>query len=145
MRRLFLSGLLLFLAACASAPPTNTPATPAVPAAPVIPATQALVHVYRRAIPLGPVTLSIYDGAVLVGSLTSGTWFQYLADPGPRSLKAVGPGAGSIPHAATFRAGQEYYFMVYFLGNQDTGNATITQVDAATAQAALASLKPANP
>jgi hypothetical protein len=103
------------------------------------------VHFYRRAIPLGPATLSIYDGQTLVGALTSGTWFQYQADPGPRSLKAIGPGAGSIPHATSFRAGQEYYFMVYFLGNQDVGNATITQVDAATAQAALASLKPANP
>jgi hypothetical protein len=35
--------------------------------------------------------------------------------------------------------------MVYFLGSQDNGNATITQVDAATAQAALVTLKPANP
>jgi len=132
-------GLLLLLAACASTPPVSAPS------APTVESTKALVHVYRRAIPLGPATLSIYDGQTLVGTLTSGTWFQYLADPGPRSLKAIGPGAGSIPHATSFRAGQEYYFMVYFLGNQDTGNATITQVDAATAQAALSTLKPATP
>jgi hypothetical protein len=118
---------------------------PSTPPAPAVPATQALVHIYRRAIPLGPATLSIYDGAALVGGLTSGTYLQYQAEPGPRSLKAVGQGAGSIPHATTFRAGQEYYFMVYFLGNQESGNATITQVDAATAQAALTSLKPATP
>jgi len=134
--------LLLLLAACASAPPVTTPSAPA---APTVPADKALVHMYRRAIPLGPGILSIYDGNALVGSLTSGTYFQYLADPGPRSLQAIGQGAGSIPHAASFRAGQEYYFMVYFLGDQDTGNATITQVDTATAQAALASLKPAAP
>lgn len=139
MRKIVL-GLLLLLAACASAPPPVV-----IPSAPAVPATKAMVHFYRRAIPLGPATLSIYDGQTLVGSLTSGTYFQYLADPGPRSLKAVGPGAGSILHATSFRAGQEYYFMVYFLGNQDTGNATVTQVDAATAQAALATLKPATP
>ena len=142
MRRLVVLGLLLLMAACASAPPATTPAAPTAPA---FPPTKALVHVYRRAIPLGPATLSIYDGAALVGSLASGTYFDYQADPGPRSLKAVGAGAGSIPHATTFRAGQEYWFMVYFLGDQDTGNATITQVDAATAQAILATLKPAAP
>jgi hypothetical protein len=131
---------LLLLAACAS-----HPVAPSAPAIPVSPPDKAMVHVYRRAIPLGPATLSVYDGQTLVGRLISGTYFQYLADPGPRSLKAVGLGAGSIPHATSFRAGQEYYFMVYFLGNQDTGNATITQVDAATAQAVLASLKPATP
>ena len=141
MRKIAL-GLLLFLAACASAPPVTTPAAPS---APVVPATKALVHMYRRAIPLGPAVLSIYDGNAVVGSLTSGTYFQYLADPGPRSLQAIGKGAGTIPHATTFRAGQEYWFMVYFLGSQDTGNATITQVDAATAQTALATLKPAAP
>ena len=135
-------GLLLFLAACASAPPVTPPPAPATPA---VPADKALVHFYRRAIPLGPATLSIYDGNILVGSLPSGTYFQYLADPGPRSLKAIGQGAGTIPHATTFRAGQEYWFMVYFLGSQDTGNATITQVDAATAQVALSALKPASP
>ena len=129
----------MLLAACASAPPLTTPSAPAVPA------DKALVHVYRRAIPLGPNDLSIYDGQALVGTLASGTWFQYLADPGPRSLKAIGSGTGSIPHATSFRAGQEYYFMVYFLGNQESGNATITQVDAATAQSVLASLKPASP
>jgi hypothetical protein len=139
MRRLVLVGLALFLAACATTPPATTPAAPAKAS------TQATVHIYRRAIPLGPVTLSIYDGDALVGSVASGTYFQYLADPGPRSLKAVGPGAGSVPYATSFRAGQDYYLMVYFLGNQDTGNATITQVDTTTAQAALASLKPANP
>lgn len=141
MRKLVF-GLLLLLAACASAPPVTTPSAPPAPA---VPAGKALVHVYRRAIPLGPAVLSIYDGSVFVGTLTAGTYFQYLADPGPRSLQAIGQGAGSIPHATTFRAGQEYWFMVYFLGSQDTGNATITQVDAATAQAALAALKPANP
>ena len=142
MRKIYLSvGLLLFLAACASAPPPVA----TTPPAPAVPATKAIVHFYRRAIPLGPTTLFIYDGQTLVGSLVSGTYFQYEADPGPRSLKAIGSGAGSIPHAASFRAGQEYWFMVYFLGSQDSGNATITQVDAATAQAALSTLKPANP
>jgi hypothetical protein len=142
MRKLDLGlGLLLFLAACASAPPPV--ATPS--ALPAAPPTQAVVHLYRRAIPLGPATLSIYDGATLVGALQSGTYLNYLAAPGPRSLKAIGPGAGTIPHATSFRAGQEYYFMVYFLGNQQSGNATITQVDADTARAALATLKPAAP
>lgn len=134
MRKIAL-GLLLFLAACASVPPV----------APAAESTKALVHVYRRAIPLGPVSLSIYDGAALVGTLQSGTYFQYLADPGPRSLKAIGPGTGSIPYATSFRAGQDYYFMVYFLGNQDSGSATITQMDAATAQAALGNLRPTGP
>lgn len=142
MRKLVF-GLLLFLAACASAPPAVV--APSAPATPAVPAGKALVHLYRRAIPLGPATLSIYDGPTLVGTLTSGTYFQYQADPGPRSLKAIGPGAGTIPYATSFRAGQEYWFMVYFLGNQESGNATITPVDAATAQAALLPLKPANP
>jgi len=138
MRKLVFGSLLL-LAACATTPPVTTPAVPPTPS------TKAVVHIYRRAIPLGPTTLSIYDGNALVCSLASGTYFQYLADPGPRSLKAVGQGAGSVPYATSFHAGQDYYLMVYFLGDQDTGNATITQVDAATAQAVLATLKPANP
>jgi hypothetical protein len=142
MRRLGLC-LLLFLSACATAP--RQPAVPPAAPVPAIPAGKAVVHIYRRAIPLGPASVSIYDGNVLVGTLPVGTYFDYYADPGPRSLRVVGGGPGSLPYATSFRAGQTYYFMVYFLGNQDKGDASFAPVDAATAIGQMASLKPSSP
>jgi|GEM_PF-3124754 len=141
MRRLGLC-LLLFLSACATAP--QKPAVPAAPL-PAIPAGKAVVHIYRRAIPLGPSSVSIYDGNVLVGTLPVGTYFDYYADPGPRSLRVVGGGTGSLPHAANFAAGQTYYFTVYFIGNQDKGDASLAPMDAATAIGQMAPLKPSAP
>lgn len=145
MRRLWLP-LLLLLGACATQAPMPAP-SPAPPAttAPAIPAGKAYVHLYRRAIPLGPAVLSIYDSGRSVGGLRSGTYLNYYADPGARSLKAVGPGAGSLPYATTFKAGQTYYFMVYFLGDQAKGDASIAPVDAATAAHEMAALKLAAP
>jgi hypothetical protein len=101
-----------------------------------------VVHIYRREIPFGPANLSIYDGQTLVGVLAVGTYVEYYADPGPRSLKVIGTGAGNIPYATSFRAGQDYYLMIYFLGDQDKGDASLAPVDAATAIGQMASLKP---
>jgi hypothetical protein len=145
MRRLSLLFLSL-LAACASQPPAPAPIpAPAAATAPAIPAGKAAVHIYRRAIPLGPAVLSIYDGSSLVGGLRSGTYLDYYADPGARSLKASGPGASSIPYATTFKAGQSYWLVVYFLGDQARGDASLAPVDAATAEKQMAGLKPADP
>ncbi len=139
MRRLGLC-LLLFLSACATAP--QQPAVPPTAPVPAIPAGKAVVHIYRRAIPLGPVSVSIYDGNVLVGTLPVGTYFDYYADPGPRTLRVVGGGPGTLPRATSFSAGQTYYFMVYFLGDQDKGDANFAPMDAATAIGQMAPLKP---
>jgi len=148
MRR-YLICLLLLLSACATRPQAPVtapvPAAPAAPAAPSIPPGKAEVHIYRRAIPLGPTVLSIYDGARSLGALPVGTYIQYYADPGPRSLKAVGQGSSSIPYATTFVAGHSYYFSIYFLGDQQSGNASLAPVDAAKATAQLAALKPSSP
>jgi len=149
MRR-YLICLLLLLSACATRPQAPVtapvPAAPAAPAAPSIPPPgKAEVHIYRRAIPLGPTVLSIYDGARSLGALPVGTYIQYYADPGPRSLKAVGQGSSSIPYATTFVTGHSYYFSVYFLGDQQSGNASLAPVDAAKATAQLAALKPSSP
>ena len=138
MRRFALS-LLLLLSACALAP--QAPA----PGAEVTPAGKAAVHIYRRTLPFSPANISIYDAGRQVGTLQSGTYLDYLADPGPRSLKALGAGAGSIPYATSFRAGQTYYLMVYFLGDQIKGDASLMPVDPTTALAQIASLKPASP
>jgi hypothetical protein len=142
--------LLLLLSACAtqapiSPPPSPPPAPaprPAAPSAPAIPEGKAAVHLYRRALPMGPAILSIYDAGHPVGTLKSGTYLDYYADPGPRSLKALGPGAGSIPYATSFRAGQDYYFLVYFLGSQEKGDTNVVPVDATTATRQMAALKP---
>jgi len=142
MRRLGLC-LLLFLSACATAP--HQPSGPSGPPLPAIPAGKALVHIYRRALPFGPAELSIYDGNVLVGVLPVGSYVDYYADPGPRSLRIVGGGPGSLPHAASFNAGQTYYFMIYFIGDQDKGDASLAPMDAATAIGQMASLKPSGP
>jgi hypothetical protein len=142
MRRLGFC-LLLFLSACATAP--QQPAVPPAAPIPAIPVGKAVVHIYRRAIPLGPASVSIYDGNVLVGTLPVGTYFDYYADPGPRSLRIVGGGPGSLPRATSFTAGQTYYFMVYFLGNQDKGDASFAPTDAVTAIGQMASLKPSGP
>lgn len=148
MRR-YLICLLLLLSACATRPQapvtTPVPATPSTSAAPSIPAGKADVHIYRRAIALGPAALSIYDGARPLGTLSVGTYIQYYADPGPRALKAVGQGSGNIPYATTFVAGRSYYFSVYFVGDQQHGNASVAPVDAAKAAEQMASLKPATP
>ena len=142
MRRLGLC-LLLLLSACATAP--QRPPVPVAAPVPAIPAGKAVVHIYRRNLPFGPATLSIYDGNVLVGTLPVGTYLDYYADPGPRTLRIVGGGPGSLAHAASFGAGQTYYFMVYFLGNQDKADANFAPVDAATAIGQMASLKPSAP
>jgi hypothetical protein len=143
VRRLAL-GLILLLSACASAPP-RAPAPSAAAPVPAIPAGKAVVHIYRREIPFGPASLSIYDGQTHVATLAVGTYVDYYADPGPRSLKVLGTGVGNIPYATTFRAGEDYYLMVYFLGDQDKGDASLAPVDAATAIGQMASLKPAAP
>ncbi|HEY3858357.1 MAG TPA: hypothetical protein VGM47_01960 [Gammaproteobacteria bacterium] len=142
MRRLGL-GLLLFLSACATAP--RQPSVPPAAPVPAIPAGKAVVHIYRRNLPFGPTSLSIYDGNVLVGVLPVGTYIDYYADPGPRALRVIGGGPGSLSHATSFRAGQTYYFMVYFLGDQDKGDASLAPMDAATAIGQMAPLKPATP
>lgn len=148
MRR-YLICLLLLLSACATRPQAPvtapTPTAPAAPAAPAIPAGKAEVHIYRRAIPLGPAVLSIYDGARPLGQLPIGSYIQYYADPGPRALKAVGQGSGSIPYATTFVAGHSYYFTVYFLGDQQSGNASLAPVDAGKATAQMAALRSVSP
>ena len=139
MRR-YLICLLLLLSGCATQPPA-----PSAPAAPVIPPGKADVHIYRRAIALGPPELSIYDGARLLAALPVGTYIQYYAEPGPRALKAVGPGIGSIPYATTFVAGHSYYFSVYFLGDPQQGNASLTPVESAKAMEQMTGLKPVSP
>lgn len=76
-----------------------------------------------------------------MGALPIGTYIQYYADPGPRSLKATGAYAGSIPYATTFVAGHSYYFSVYFLGDPQHGNTSLSPVDAAKATEQMANLK----
>lgn len=144
MRR-YLICLLLLLSACATRPQAPGPTPPSAPAAPSIPTGKADVHIYRRAIALGPPALSIYDGTRPLGTLLMGTYIQYYADPGPRALKAVGQDVGNIPYATTFVAGHSYYFSVYFLGDQRNGNANLAPVDAAKAAEQMAALKPATP
>ena len=139
MRR-YLICLLLLLSACATQPPA-----PSATTAPGIPAGKAEVHIYRRAIGIGPTVLSIYDGAHPVGALPVGTYIQYYADPGPRSLKAASAYMGSIPYATTFVAGHSYYFSVYVLGDPQHGNASLSPVDAAKASSQIAALKPVAP
>lgn len=153
MRR-YLICLLLLLSACATRQQVPAmapiPTAPAAPAAPAIPAGKAEVHIYRRAVPLGPTVLSItvlsiYDGARPLGELPIGTYIQYYADPGPRVLKAVGRGSSSIPYATTLVAGHSYYFTVYFLGDQQSGNVSLAPVDTGKATAQMAALKPVSP
>ncbi len=144
MRRLVF-GFALLLSACASTPPRSPAPVPTVAPVPAIPAGKAVVHIYRRDIPFGPASLSVYDGQTFVGALPVGSYLDYYADPGPRSLKVIGSGTGSIPYATSFRAGQGYYLMVYFLGSQDKGDASLAPVDPATAIGQMASLKPIAP
>jgi len=142
--------LILLLSACATQPPApSTSVTAPAPASTlplnaVIPAGKAAVHIYRRAVPLGPAVLSIYDGARPLGQLPVGTRIDYYADPGPRALKVVGQGVGILPYATTFNAGQSYYFVVYFLGDQQKGDASLAPVDAAKAAAQIAPLMSAD-
>lgn len=136
MRKLWLL-LLLLLGACSSLPPA--------PVAPVVPADKSIVHLYRRAIPVGPANLLVTDGARPIGSLAIGGRMDYLADPGPRVFQAAVPGMRSMPYATTLKVGQEYWFMVYFLGDQATGYTAIAPVDAGTAEKQMAPLKPAGP
>ena len=137
MLRKFSLLLLLLLAACAAIPPATQLSS--------LPPGKALVHIYRRAIPLGPVSLSVFDGGNAIGNLPEGSYLDYYADPGPNVFKAVAPGADNIPYATSLVAGQAYYLMVYFLGDQAKGNAAITQVDEATAAKQMMDLKPAGP
>ena len=133
--------LLLLLSACASQPPSPVTAPMTNP----IPAGKAEVNIYRRAIPLGPAALSIYDGPRLLGPLPVGTYIQYFADPGPRALKVISQGTGSIPYATTFVAGHRSYFSVYFLGDQQHGDASLSPVDATQAANQMATLKATPP
>jgi hypothetical protein len=133
MRRLWLL-LLLFLAACGTLPP-----------APTVPPDKAIVHLYRRALPVGPANLLVTADQRPIGSLGIGSRMDYLADPGPRVFQAAVPGMRSMPYATTLKGGQEYWFMVYFLGDQVTGYSAIAPVDAATAARQMAALKPAGP
>lgn len=144
MRR-FSICLLLLLSACATTRPVPPLPGAAAPSVPAIPAGKADIHIYRRAIALGPTLLSIYDGPRSLGALPAGSYIQYYADPGPRSLKAEATGVGSIPYATTFIAGHSYYFSVYFLGDRQQGNASLSPVDAAKAAEQMAALKPASP
>lgn len=130
--------LLLLLGACASRPPQPAPVPPAAP-------THAAVHVYRRAIPIGPESISVYDAGSLMGALPIGTYLDFQALPGPQVLKAIGDGATSLPYATTFRAGQTYYLMVYVLGNDRNGNVSLMPVDEATATKQMSNLKPIPP
>ena len=121
--------LLLLLGACATVPPA-------------IPPGKAAVHLYRRAIPIGPASLSVFDGGSPIGTLPVGSYLDYFAAPGPHVFMAAAPGTGSIPYATSLVTGQTYYFMVYILGDQQRGNATIAEVDEATAAKQMGSLKP---
>jgi len=137
--------LILFLSACATQPPASVTSAPAAASlASTIPAGKAAVHIYRRVIPLGPAILSIYDGSRFLGQLPVGTRIDYYADPGPRALKVVGPGLGILPYATTFNAGQSYYYVVYFLGDQQKGDASLAPVDAFKAAAQMGSLRSAD-
>lgn len=137
--------LLSLLAACSSLRPAET-ATPPPTATAVAPIpTQAIVHFYRRGVPVGPIYMTLYDGGNRIGDLIRGTYLDYDTAPGPRVFKATGAGAGSIPYATSLKAGQSYYLLVYFLGSPQQGNAAITPMDPATATAQMAPLKPAQP
>lgn len=134
MRRLW-PVLFLLLGACA----TLTPGPPPVPA------DKALVYVYRRAVPVGPATLHIFDGQKDIGALAYGTFLDYTADPGPRAFKAVVAGSGSMPYATTLSGGRTYYFLAYILGDELRDEPALTPMDAATATAQMKDLKPAVP
>jgi hypothetical protein len=86
--------------------------------------------------------VEIYDGKQLMGGLPPGSYLFFYAPPGPRVFKAMAPGTiGSIPYATTLNAGQTYYFLIYLLGDQLTGNVSIAPADSQTANMAMASLK----
>lgn len=123
--------LLLLLSGCASLSQVQ----------PAVPTDKALVYVYRRAIPVGPEDLHIYDGQKDLGSLGTGSDLHYLADPGPRIFKAVAQGSGSMPYATTLVSGRTYYLVAYFLGNEFKSAAALTPMDEASAKAQMAALK----
>lgn len=122
--------LLLLLGACATVAPPSAP-----------PPTQAQVFIYRRAIAPGVRPVHIYDGKKDVGWLPGGSYLDYLADPGPRVFRAVLPGNIDLPYATSLVAGRTYYLLVYTLGDQRTGQATLTQMDSASAIAQIEGLK----
>ena len=124
--------LLLALCACAivQAPPSAPPG-------------KALVYAYRRAIPIGPATVHVFDGGKDVGALSGGTYLDFIADPGPRVFRAVVAGSSSMPYGTTLDAGRTYYFLVYLLGDQLRGIPALTPMDAASASAQVKDLKPA--
>ena len=127
--------LLLFLGACATLAPGPAP----------VPADKARVYIYRRAVPIGPVTLHIFDGQKDIGALSYGTYLDYTADTGPRVFKAIVAGSGSMPYATTLNGGRTYFFLAYFLGDQIRGEPALTPMDAVTATDQMKGLKPANP
>ena len=90
---------------------------------------------------MGPANLAVFDSASLIGTLPEGTYLDYYADPGPNIFKAMAPGADTIPYATSLVAGQTYYLMVYFYGDQTRGAAAITPVDAVTATRQMVTLK----
>jgi hypothetical protein len=124
---------LLLLSACASL--NQTPLS--------VPPDKAHVYIYRRAVPFGPAEMQIYDGQKDLGILTSGSYMDFMADPGTRVFKALAPGSGNMPYATTLAGGRTYYFLAYFLGEQSIGNAALTPMDSTTATAQMKDLKPA--
>lgn len=127
--------VLLLLSACASLNQGPPP----------VPADKAHVYIYRRAVPFGPTEMQIYDGQKGLGTLTSGSYMDLMADPGTRVFKAVAADSGSMPYATTLAGGRTYYFLAYFLGEQSKGDAALTPMDAATATAQMKGLKVISP
>ena len=131
LRRIWPLGLLA-LAACASL-------------APAPPATQAEVFIYRRAIAPDAGPVHIYDGEKDLGWLPGGRYLSYLADPGPRVFRTIHPGTANLPYATSLTAGRTYFLLVYILGDQRSGQPTLTQMDAASATAQIKDLKALTP
>jgi len=123
--------LLLLLSACASLPKAPS----------AVPADKVLVYIYRRAIPIGPEDLHVYDGQTDLGALGPGDYLDYLADPGVRIFKPVAANAGSMPYATTLVGGRTYYLLAYFLGDEFKSAAALTPMDEATAKAQMTGLK----
>jgi hypothetical protein len=89
--------------------------------------------------------VQVYDGQRPLGILTGGSYLDFMADPGTRVFKAVAADSGSMPYATTLARGRTYYFLAYFLGEQSRGDAALTPMDATTATAQMANLKPVQP
>lgn len=89
--------------------------------------------------------MQIFDGQKPLGTLTSGSYLDFMADPGTRVFKAAAAGSGTMPYATTLAGGRTYYFLAYFLGAQTKGDAALTPMDAATATAQMKDLKAVSP